>query len=93
MSSDLPVRSNSLCVVPSHQIIIVPGFGYNFNSLVGKHNELADAFATIFSTARKFRLITVLQVWFPLLRKFVSTAASLAFSYTPTHCHFGTAPE
>lgn len=35
-------------------------------------NELAHAFATIFSTARKFRVMTILQVWFPVLRRFVS---------------------
>jgi hypothetical protein len=35
-------------------------------------NELARAFGIIFSTARKFRAITILQVWFPFLRRFVS---------------------
>lgn len=33
-------------------------------------NELSAAFAVIFSTARKFRAITILQAWFPFLRKF-----------------------
>lgn len=53
------------------------GFGYVFNSLNSLHdptveqNELARAFGVIFSTARKFRVITILQVWFPILRKFV----------------------
>ncbi|KAI0345687.1 cytochrome P450 [Trametopsis cervina] len=51
------------------------GFGYVFNSLNDggggeEENELARAFGVIFSTARKFRVITILQVWFPVLRKF-----------------------
>lgn len=48
------------------------GFGYHFNSLSScdNTNELAHAFSVIFSTARKFRLITILQVWFPILRRF-----------------------
>ncbi|KAJ7202836.1 cytochrome P450 [Mycena pura] len=46
------------------------GFGYHFNSLTDDNNELARAFSVIFSTARKFRVMTVLQVWFPFLRKF-----------------------
>ena len=58
----------------------VPGFGYAFNSLSAashtaggkEENELARAFAVIFSTARKFRVATILQVWFPALRRFVS---------------------
>ncbi|THH28022.1 hypothetical protein EUX98_g6156, partial [Antrodiella citrinella] len=46
------------------------GFGYAFNSLSGgKESELAHAFGVMFSTARKFRVITILQVWFPILRK------------------------
>ncbi|KAJ6584658.1 cytochrome P450 [Mycena capillaripes] len=46
------------------------GFGYNFNSLTDDNNELAHAFGVIFSTARKFRVMTILQVWFPFLRRF-----------------------
>ncbi len=51
-----------------------PGFGYHFDSLYSfdNTNELAHAFSVIFSTARKFRLVTILQVWFPILRRFVS---------------------
>ena len=52
------------------------GFGYVFNSLndhIIEQNELARAFGVIFSTARKFRVVTILQVWFPILRKFVRT--------------------
>jgi hypothetical protein len=58
-------------------LISPPGFGYNFNSVQNAasgtpvENELANAFSIIFSTARKFRTITVLQVWFPFLRIFV----------------------
>ena len=54
------------------------GFGYSFNSLASalggeksSEDELARAFAVIFSTARQFRVITILQVWFPVLRRFV----------------------
>ncbi|KAF7974757.1 hypothetical protein HWV62_11347 [Athelia sp. TMB] len=56
---------------------LFPGFGYEFNALTPRApgesgDELAEAFATIFSTARKFRIMTILQVWFPILRRFVS---------------------
>jgi hypothetical protein len=56
-------------------VIGLAGFGYSFDALepkAGESNELADAFSVIFSAARKFRIITVLQVWFPFLRRFVS---------------------
>ncbi|OSD01474.1 cytochrome P450 [Trametes coccinea BRFM310] len=52
------------------------GFGYEFHSLDGaaehreNQSELAQAFGVIFSTARKFRVMTILQVWFPVLRHF-----------------------
>ncbi|KAK7056615.1 hypothetical protein VNI00_002332 [Paramarasmius palmivorus] len=50
-------------------IIGEAGFGYSFNSLEGSGKDaLAEAFGVIFSTARKFRVITILQVWFPILR-------------------------
>ncbi|TFY81336.1 hypothetical protein EWM64_g2676 [Hericium alpestre] len=39
-------------------------------------NELANAFGVIFSTARKFRVFTIFQVWFPILRRFVSVPPS-----------------
>ncbi|KAF7297700.1 Cytochrome P450 [Mycena kentingensis (nom. inval.)] len=49
----------------------VAGFGYHFNALTDDHrDELAQAFADIFSTARKFRVMTILQAWFPVLRRF-----------------------
>ena len=54
------------------------GFGYHFNSLETAaerredESELAHAFGIIFSTARKFRVMTILQVWFPVLKHFVS---------------------
>lgn len=54
-------------------IIGLAGFGYTFNSLTDSSNELALAYATMFSTARKFRVMTILQVWFPILRGFVSS--------------------
>lgn len=66
-------------------VIGLSGFGYDFDSLPlpedldetgkrrdKKENELARAFSVIFSTARKFRAMTILQVWFPFLRRFVS---------------------
>ena len=57
------------------------GFGYALNSLPppgaephstdGSENELARAFATIFSTEQQFRIFNILAVWFPFLRRFV----------------------
>lgn len=53
------------------------GFGYRFNSLSATagssegETELAHAFSVIFSAARQFRIISVLQAWFPVLRKIV----------------------
>ncbi|KAI5119364.1 hypothetical protein M0805_008519 [Coniferiporia weirii] len=49
-------------------VIGLAGFGYTFNSLTDESNELALAFASVFTTARKFRVITILQAWFPFLR-------------------------
>ncbi|KAJ6466379.1 cytochrome P450 [Mycena sanguinolenta] len=51
------------------------GFGYHFNALTDDNNELAQAFGVIFSTARKFRVMTILQVWFPFLRRFRRNSA------------------
>ncbi|KAF8895305.1 cytochrome P450 [Infundibulicybe gibba] len=57
-------------------VIGLAGFGYTFGCLdtlayaqeEEEHaNELANAFAVIFSTARQFRVFTILQVWFPCL--------------------------
>ena len=57
-----------------------PGFGYAFDSLSGgKESELAQAFGVIFSTARKFRVMTILQVWFPVLRRFVRLSGCLSY--------------
>ncbi|KAF8517393.1 cytochrome P450 [Hysterangium stoloniferum] len=62
-------------------VIGLAGFGYTFDALVDDQNELAAAFADVFSAARKFRVLTVLQVWFPILRYFrpnrMSTESSL----------------
>ena len=55
-------------------IIGLAGFGYAFNSLTDESNELALAFAAVFTTARKFRVMTILQAWFPILRGFVSSS-------------------
>ncbi|KAH9941609.1 cytochrome P450 [Epithele typhae] len=52
------------------------GFGYHFGALEsaaerrGDESELARAYGVIFGTARKFRVMTILQVWFPFLRHF-----------------------
>ncbi|KAI0034622.1 cytochrome P450 [Vararia minispora EC-137] len=64
------------------------GFGYTFNALAQPHpsdpingpapdNELASAFAVIFETARKFRVLSVFQSWFPLLRRYQPNGASI----------------
>ena len=42
-------------------------------------SELARAFGVIFGTARKFRVMTILQVWFPVLRRFVSVVVFFFF--------------
>jgi len=63
------------------------GFGYEFHSLASaakrgeekegeSENELARAFGVIFSAARKFRVITVLQAWFPGLRRLSRESAA-----------------
>jgi hypothetical protein len=66
---------------------VYTGFGYTFDSLVDDSNELANAFSVIFSTARKFRVITILQVWFPFLRKFVRFS-SITTRPSQTHLFF-----
>ncbi|PCH40336.1 hypothetical protein WOLCODRAFT_162280 [Wolfiporia cocos MD-104 SS10] len=59
------------------------GFGYYFDSLpaamqgAGHENELARAFGTIFNSARKFRVITILQAWFPILLRFRTNNATM----------------
>ncbi|KAI0292841.1 cytochrome P450 [Multifurca ochricompacta] len=60
------------------------GFGYSFHSLPPpgtdprttseSGNELARAFATIFTTAHEFRVATVLSIWFPFVRRFRSSS-------------------
>ncbi|KZP05124.1 hypothetical protein FIBSPDRAFT_940643 [Athelia psychrophila] len=62
-------------------VIGLAGFRYEFNALAPRAedeagDELAEAFATIFSTARKFRIMTILQVWFPLLRQFPTASTN-----------------
>jgi hypothetical protein len=60
-------------------VIGLAGFGYSFRSLESDTNELARAFQAVFSTARKFRAMIILQVWFPFLRRFVSTLLLILF--------------
>ena len=83
--SNVPAPEQELCrvdVLPwlaraALDVIGEAGFGYTFRSLEAaaerreEESELARAFGVIFGTARKFRVITVLQVWFPVLRRFV----------------------
>ncbi|KAF7967767.1 hypothetical protein HWV62_33223 [Athelia sp. TMB] len=71
-------------------VIGLAGFGYEFNALTPRApgesgDELAEAFATIFSTARKFRIMTILQVWFPLLRRFRRNNATMAAAQATMH--------
>ncbi|KAJ7505563.1 cytochrome P450 [Mycena galericulata] len=61
------------------------GFGYHFNSLTDDTNELAHAFGVIFSTARKFRVMTILQVWFPFLRRFRRNNAAMKQAQETMH--------
>ncbi|KAF8158235.1 cytochrome P450 [Crassisporium funariophilum] len=58
-------------------VIGLAGFGYTFDALTDDTNELARAFNVIFSTARKFRVITILQAWFPFLRRFRRNNATM----------------
>ncbi|KAF8195514.1 cytochrome P450 [Pholiota molesta] len=51
-------------------------FGYRFSALTDDTNELARAFEVVFSTARRFRVMTILQVWFPVLRRFDNATES-----------------
>ena len=58
------------------------GIGYRFDSLTtaasgrAEESELAVAFSVIFASARQFRVMTILQVWFPVLRIFVRSVSS-----------------
>lgn len=77
---------------PMHSFSIL-GFGYALNSLpppgVKPHtvdkseNELARAFATIFSTQQEFRILNILAVWFPFLRRFVCPSFQPRVSSSP----------
>ncbi|OCH91130.1 cytochrome P450 [Obba rivulosa] len=60
-------------------IIGEAGFGYQFSSLAAAarsdqgegtqaENELARAFAVIFDAAHQFHIMTILRIWFPILR-------------------------
>ncbi|KAI9568323.1 cytochrome P450 [Boletus coccyginus] len=51
-------------------VIGIAGFGYRFNALSGQSDELANAYQSIFTTAKKLQLRTILETWIPLLRKF-----------------------
>lgn len=80
-----PVRVDALSYLAraTLDVIGLAGFGYHFDSLSsrGNTNELAQAFSIIFSTARKFRLVTILQVWFPILRRFRPHNATMAAAH------------
>jgi hypothetical protein len=71
----------SLLILLSHALISVSGFGYSFHSLPTPgmdptnaektDNELARAFATMFSPRHQFSTWSILAIWFPFLRKLV----------------------
>jgi hypothetical protein len=75
------------CPMPSYPVL---GFGYAPNSLPPpgaepqstdkSENELARAFATIFSTQQQFPILNILAVWFPFLRRFVCPPFQLRLS-------------
>ncbi|KAH9922636.1 cytochrome P450 [Fomitopsis serialis] len=88
-SDDGPTRVDVLAWLARATLDVIgeAGFGYEFNSLTSAarrgeekggetENELARAFGVIFSAARKFRVITVLQAWFPGLRRFSRESAA-----------------
>ncbi|KIY71740.1 cytochrome P450 [Cylindrobasidium torrendii FP15055 ss-10] len=63
-------------------IIGLAGFGYRFDVLgsddaVG-HTELAKAFGVIFSTSKSFKIMAILQEWFPVLRIFRRNSGTMA---------------
>ena len=71
----------SLLMLLSHALISVSGFGYSFHSLATPgtepsnadktDNELARAFATMFSPQHQFSKLTILAIWFPFLKRLV----------------------
>jgi hypothetical protein len=76
---------NLTILFPTNSSLTKTGFGYAFNALPPPSNvttntntgetptnELADAFSIIFAAVGKFEVFTILQVWFPFLRRFVS---------------------
>lgn len=78
-------------------LYFVSGFGYSFHSLPppGKdphssdesENELARAFAAVFSTGRPFGILNVLYVWFPFLRRFVRSFPFFFGRMRPPNTH------
>ncbi|KAF5337476.1 hypothetical protein D9758_013586 [Tetrapyrgos nigripes] len=72
-------------------VIGLAGFGYAFNSLDSESSsesskdELANAFSVIFSTARKFRVMTILQVWFPFFRRFRRNSRTMVQAQATMH--------
>ncbi|KAF8489400.1 cytochrome P450 [Gautieria morchelliformis] len=66
-------------------VIGLAGFGYTFDALVDDQNDLATAFAEVFSAARKFRFVTVLQAWFPILHYFHAKRNSIDRSLRTMH--------
>ncbi|THV03802.1 cytochrome P450 [Dendrothele bispora CBS 962.96] len=66
-------------------VIGLAGFGYHFDSLSQSSDELADAFSIIFSTARKFRVMTILQVWFPFFRRFRRNSKTMLQAQATMH--------
>ncbi|EJF57948.1 cytochrome P450 [Dichomitus squalens LYAD-421 SS1] len=85
LASDAPCRLDVLPWLARAALDVIgeAGFGYAFHSLEAAaerrdyESELAQAFGVIFGTARKFRVMTILQVWFPVLRRFKRENAAM----------------
>src|SRR5579863_8086985 len=102
-SSEKPVRS--LLLLCCRTLISVSGFGYSFHSLPPPgtdprsadktDNELARAFADIFSTERRFSVLSILAVWFPFLRRLVRHIfqSKMTFECSCTFIHGLQRPE
>jgi len=79
---DVIGEAGTSLLMPLSQVLIsVSGFGYSFHSLPTPgtdpsnadktDNELARAFATVFSPGQQFSKLSILAIWFPFLRRLV----------------------
>lgn len=76
---------NSTALIRSVWTDPYSGFGYTFHSLDDDNNELAKAFSAIFAAARNIRVLVILQIWFPWLKRFVSDHVPTFFGYLHTY--------